>query len=114
MGGPNVELRRVRALSARTHFVIGFGQVHFDPGSKKECNRFPMMPVSEIDLLVSRGWIADDVDADEPDVAPAAKASGVRKARSAPAAKASAEAVQSGGDESALAGQTADEDQAPA
>ena len=100
MGGPNVELRRVRALSARTHFVIGYGQVHFDPGSKKECNRFPMMPVSEIDLLVSRGWIADDVDADEPDVAPAAKAS--------------AEAVQSGGDESALAGQTADEDQAPA
>lgn len=56
-----VETRKVRALSARTHFVPGHGQVHFDPDSKKEEVRYPQMPVDVIDDLVEWGWIADDV-----------------------------------------------------
>lgn len=60
MAGPDVERRRVRALSARTHFIPGYGQVHFDPDSANEDVSSPLMPVSEIDILVSNGWIADD------------------------------------------------------
>lgn len=71
MSRPDVARRRVRALSARTHYVVGFGQVHFDPGSKHEEARFPLMPESEIDILVSRGWIADDVEEVVPQDAPA-------------------------------------------
>lgn len=70
MSRPDVETRRVRALSARTHFVPGFGQVTFDHQSKREELRFPDMPVEVIDMLVDRGWIADD--APSSDEAPAA------------------------------------------
>lgn len=61
MAAPSVDVRRVRALSARTHFVPGYGQVHFDPDSKKRDVREPLMPVDAIDVLTDRGWIADDL-----------------------------------------------------
>ena len=57
-----MERRRVRALSARTEFVPGFGQVHFDPDSKHEDVRQPLMPVTVIDRLARNGWIADDIE----------------------------------------------------
>lgn len=86
------ETRKVRALSARTHFVPGFGQVHFDPDSKKEAVRFPAMPVDVIDLLVSWGWISDDVEESELAAAPAASRASRPRKPAAPAASASDEA----------------------
>lgn len=78
--------RRVRALSARTHFVPGFGQVHFDPENSKDEVRFPSLPEDQIDLLVQRGWVADDVTTAPaaPEGKPAARRGGRRPA--APAA----------------------------
>lgn len=61
------EFRRVRALSARTHFVPGVGQIHFDPDSKKEDVKHPRLPVDQVELLVQRGWVADDLEADASD-----------------------------------------------
>lgn len=57
-------LRRVRALSARTHFASGFGQVHFDPDSENPDIAKPLMPETEIAKLVEWGWVADDVQED--------------------------------------------------
>lgn len=56
--------RRVRALSARTHFVPGHGQIHFDPDSKKEEVKFPKIPEDQVEILVERGWVKDDVETD--------------------------------------------------
>ncbi|MCW1985592.1 UNVERIFIED_ORG: cytochrome oxidase assembly protein ShyY1 [Sphingomonas sp. R1F5B] len=87
--------RRVRALSARTHFVPGHGQVHFDPDNSKFETRNPALPEDQIELLVERGWVADDLseaDLADDDQAPAAKRQS-RKAKAVP---------------------TADDDQAPA
>lgn len=58
--------RRVRALSARTHFVAGVGQIHFDPDSKKKDVKHPLLPEDQVELLVQRGWVADDLEADAP------------------------------------------------
>lgn len=58
--------RRVRALSARTHFVAGVGQIHFDPDSKKRDVKHPLLPEDQVELLVQRGWVADDLEADAP------------------------------------------------
>lgn len=58
--------RRVRALSARTHFVAGVGQIHFNPESKKEDVKHPLLPEDQVELLVQRGWVADDLEADAP------------------------------------------------
>jgi hypothetical protein len=58
-----MERRRVRALSAHTEFVPGYGQVHFDPANPKEDVHHPLMPVSVIARLVANGWIADDLTA---------------------------------------------------
>jgi len=66
--------RRVRALSARTHFIPGHGQGHFDPDSKKKDVREPLLPEDHIDLLVSRGWVADDIPQAKPAKAPKAAA----------------------------------------
>lgn len=84
-----MELRRVRALSARTHFVPGYGQVHFDPDSPKEGTRHPLVPASAVEALVGKGWVADDlpVEVDAP-----AKPKGGRRAVSPPAGAASTEA----------------------
>jgi len=87
--------RRVRALSARTQFVPGHGQVHFDPDSSKFETRNPALPEDQINLLVGRDWVADDLseaDLADDDQAPATKRSS-RKAKAVP---------------------TADDDQAPA
>lgn len=58
--------RRVRALSARTHFVAGVGQIHFDHDSNKEDVKHPLLPEDQVELLVQRGWVADDLEADVP------------------------------------------------
>lgn len=60
MGSPDVALRRVRALSARTHFVPGYGQVHFDPDSASSKVRYPEVPEEAVAFLVKSGWVADD------------------------------------------------------
>lgn len=54
--------RRVRALSARTQFVPGHGQVHFDPDSSKFETRNPALPEDLIKLFVDRDWVADDLE----------------------------------------------------
>jgi len=81
--------RRVRALSARTHFVPGHGQVHFDPDNSKFETRNPALPEEQIELLVGRGWVADDLQevdlASDDDQAPTARRT-VRSTKPAPAA----------------------------
>lgn len=79
MSGPGAAKRRVRALSARTYFVAGYGQVHFDPDSDNAKVRFPEVPEEAIEFLVNSGWVADDVD-------DAALASAPAAAQPAPAA----------------------------
>lgn len=72
-----MERRRVRALSARTEFVPGYGMISFDSGSGREELRFPLIPVDAIPTLVRNGWVADDVDAPveaEPEAEPEAEA----------------------------------------
>lgn len=71
MAAADVECRKVRAISARTEYVDGYGMVHFNPDSPKEGTRFPLMPVSVIDRMVADGWIADDVEAAAPAAVPA-------------------------------------------
>ena len=56
-----MECRRVRALSARTEFVPGYGQVHFDPSNSNDDIRLPLVPEAAIAGLVAKGWIADDI-----------------------------------------------------
>ncbi|WP_333837936.1 hypothetical protein [Novosphingobium sp.] len=86
--------RRVRALSARTHFVPGVGQVHFDPENSKFETRNPALPEDQIEVLVGRGWVADDLD--EADVTAAADAPPVlpKAARGGRPAKAGKAAVK--------------------
>ncbi|MXP24816.1 hypothetical protein GRI39_01985 [Altererythrobacter indicus] len=57
-----METRRVRALRAKTEFVPGFGQVHFNPDSKNEAVRLPRVPVSAIPRMVELGYVSDDID----------------------------------------------------
>lgn len=61
MSRPDMAMRRVRALGARTHHVPGYGMIVMDDGSADEEKRLPKMPVDVIDTLVGWGWIADDV-----------------------------------------------------
>jgi hypothetical protein len=92
-----MDRRRVRALTARTEFVPGFGMISFDPDSKREDLRLPLVPTDAIESLVGKGWVADDVEpeaeadasvADAPGTAPAAAE---KPAKAAKGAKAKAE-----------------------
>lgn len=55
------ELRRVRALSARTEFVAGYGQVHFDPDSSNLDVRYPKIPEEAVPTLLRFGWVDEDL-----------------------------------------------------
>lgn len=112
-----MERRRVRALSAHTEFVSGYGMIPFDPDSGREELRFPLIPVDAIPSLVGKGWVADDVEVEavaeaaveaETEAPPVAAPAATGKPKGGRPAKAKADEVP------ADAGPAADEQAPPA